>query len=272
MTRTPPPTVPPSSPLPPLDAAEFHQLRDLVHRHSGIRLFEHKRVLVQNRLNRRLRALGLLSFRAYLDLLRSGDANAPEFDRLIESICTHVTGFFREGAHFDYLRGPFVQEHRELPALRILSAGCSTGEEPYSIAMCLSDALSDGPGRRFQVQAFDLSASILRVAAAGIYAEERVRHLPRELVRRHFLKGHRQFSDKVRVAPELRRAVSFQKANLIRPRDLEGPFHAVFCRNVCIYFDRPTQLECFRWFHRVLAPRGLLFLGHSESLIGADQD
>lgn len=254
----------------PLDDADFQLLSDLVYRRSGIQLLQHKRTMIRNRLSRRMRALGLKSFGAYIERLNAPNGKEPEFDRMLESICTHVTSFFREPAHFEYLSGPFLNERRQAAAVRILSAGCSTGEEPYSIAIALKDALPPGSTTRLQVQAVDLSETILKTAARGIYDLSKVTNLPKPVLHKHFLKGQKKYPDKVRVAPEIRHLVQFRKMNLIRPEKFETRFDAVFCRNVVIYFDRQAQMDTFRWFHDLLNPGGMLFLGHSESLIGTD--
>ncbi|MGH7143212.1 MAG: CheR family methyltransferase [Planctomycetota bacterium] len=255
-----------------LSDRDFRRLSALVYERSGIQLTPQKQTLVRNRLSRRIRARGLRSFEEYLDLLLGADRQEEEFDRMLESICTHVTEFFREPAHFDYLARIFAPRRKSTGRLRILSAGCSSGEEPYSIAICLNEALGPDSPVKIQVEAVDLSASILNIAQAGIYHAERVRKMPRQVLHRYFLKGGDRFPGQVRVTPEIRRCVQFRRMNLIRPERFDAPFDAIFCRNVIIYFDRQTQLDCFRWFHESLAPGGVLFLGHSESLIGADHD
>lgn len=256
----------------PLEDEDYQVLSDLVYRRSGIQLFEHKRTMVRNRLSRRLRALGLKSFREYVLLLQRGPGkDGGEFDRMLESICTHVTSFFREPAHFEYLRAGFMTERKDAAHVRILSAGCSTGEEPYSVAIALKEALPPGSTTRIQITAVDLSESILKSAERGIYDLDKVKHLSTSVLHKHFLKGTAKYPNKVRVAPEIRHMVKFQKMNLIRPEKFDTQFDAIFCRNVVIYFDRESQMASFRWFHQLLAPGGVLFLGHSESLIGTEQ-
>jgi chemotaxis protein methyltransferase CheR len=248
-----------------LSAATFSTLRDLLHAHCGIALGAHKITMVQSRLNRRLRLLGLQTYEEYLRQLE--DPESPEWPEFINALTTNLTSFFREGHHFTRLPellGPAVATARRV---RIWSAGCSTGEEPYTLAMTLLRAF--GATVPIQILATDLDTAVLNTAAAGIYPMTRIEDLDLEWKRLGFLKGKGTLQDKVRIRPELRQLITFQQLNL---RDAtwplgNEPFQAIFCRNVMIYFDKPTQRKLLKRYHDCLEPGGLLFVGHSEALL-----
>jgi chemotaxis protein methyltransferase CheR len=248
----------------PLPPKVFQALRDLLHQHSGIALAPSKLTMVQSRLAKRLRKLGLASYEDYLELLK--DPAADEWTEFINALTTNLTSFFREEHHFtrlvDLLR-PTVERTRKI---RVWSAGCSTGEEPYTLAMTLHKAF--GPKTSIQIIASDLDTAVLQTAANGTYPLDRIEPLPLSWKQIGFLKGKGPNQGSVRVRPELRALVSFQQMNL---RDatwpIEGPFQAIFCRNVMIYFDKATQRSLLARYHRLLEPDGLLFVGHSESLL-----
>jgi chemotaxis protein methyltransferase CheR len=241
---------------------DFDRVRKLIYKRAGISLSEAKQDMVYSRLARRLRARGLQRFSDYLDLLNQGDE--AEWEAFTNALTTNLTSFFREAHHF-----PVLAEHAlRRPGRRydVWCCACSTGEEPYSIAITLTEAF----GRMnppMSILASDLDTQVLARAAAGIYPMERLERLDPERVRRFFLRGTGAQAGQVRVRPELRNSVSFQRINL---RDeswpVRGPFDAIFCRNVMIYFDKQTQAAILRRFAPLLHPDGLLFVGHSESL------
>ena len=248
----------------PLAPATFESLRELLHVETGIFLAPRKLTMVQSRLNKRLRALGLTSFDDYLDQLQT-HPQGEEASNFINALTTNLTRFFREEHHFQKLVS-WLQGLRPLPRpIRVWSAGCSTGEEPYSIAMSLRRAF---PAADLRILATDLDSEVLKVAMAGIYDRERVKDLDPELLRFAFLRGRGGQDGCVRVREDLRGLVAFSQFNLLQPDwPKVGGYEAVFCRNVMIYFDPATQRELIGRFHRTLAPWGLLFVGHSESLL-----
>jgi chemotaxis protein methyltransferase CheR len=249
----------------PLSPATFDALRNLLHAHSGIALAHHKITMVQSRLAKRLRALGLRSYEQYHDLLR--DPRAEEWPEFVNALTTNLTSFFREGHHFTRLVELLKPAYAASKRIRIWSAGCSTGEEPYTLAMTLTKAF--GASAAIQILATDLDTAVLNTASRGIYPIARVESLADEWKRLGFLRGKGEHQDQVRIRPELRKLVTFTQMNLLDAQwPLEGgPFQAIFCRNVMIYFDKPTQRDLLRRYHGLLEPEGLLFVGHSESLL-----
>lgn len=256
-----------------LGNAEFRFLCDFVMRHCGITMGEHKRQLLQGRLQRRLRALGLDSFEDYCQLLR--DDPERELGEFASAVSTNVTAFFREPHHFDYLAEQLPKWLAERPGgrLRIWSAGCSTGEEPYSLAMVLAEALEAhrGPADAL-ILATDLSPAALQMARAGVYSTQRLDGISTERRQRWFQRGSGAHEGKVRVHPRLQELVRVRPLNLLEPWPMQGQFDAILCRNVVIYFDTPTKTRLFERFEAALIPRGKLFLGHSESMHGLSDD
>lgn len=247
---------------------EFAFLRSAVKEQTGINLSEAKRELVYSRLSRRLRKLQLRDFAEYCALLQQGDEE--ELVCMVNALTTNLTGFFRENHHFDYLRDhllpELVQSNSRQRRIRIWSAGCSTGQEPYSIAMVLAENLSAADKWDARILATDLDTEVLEVGSQGIYPEDRIAQLDRNRLQRWFFRGRKSHTGKVRVSPELQRLISFRQLNLMRPWPMREPFDMIFCRNVLIYFDKDTQCELVSRFAGLLAPNGCLFLGHSESL------
>ncbi len=248
--------------------ADFERVRELIYRHAGISLSPAKQDMVYSRLARRLRALRLDSFGAYLDHLERADA--AEWELFVNALTTNLTSFFREAHHFDILRKHAERLYgEERRTLRLWCSASSTGEEPYSMAMVLCE-LFDSLTPPVRILASDLDTSVLATAAAGVYADERVEKLPAERLRRFFLKGTGTREGFVRVRPELQQLVSYVQINLLSPSwPVQGPLDAIFCRNVMIYFDRPTQYRILKRFVPLLRPDGLLFAGHSESFLHA---
>jgi len=256
-----------------LEDREFKAFRDIIRAATGIKLEENKRRLVENRLSRRLTALSLPDFPAYLRYLETHERE--ERQALINAITTNKTSFFREGQHFVLLKQTILpasvtsRAERKGP-LRIWSAGCSTGEEPYTLAMT---ALEAGLGPQdIEIVASDIDTEVLATAERAIYGEERLDGLEDERQKRFFLRGTGSERGRWKVKPEVTRLVKFRQVNLMqRPFALEGIFDVIFCRNVVIYFDKDTQRALFDGFADKLVSGGHLFIGHSESLHGLTQ-
>ncbi|QIK38283.1 chemotaxis protein CheR [Caldichromatium japonicum] len=243
---------------------DFEAIRQLIYEHAGIALGPAKKDMVYSRIARRLRALGLKTFQDYLDIL---DSQSDEWTQFINALTTNLTAFFREAHHF-----PILAEHalelkrRGRQRLRLWSSACSTGEEPYSMAMTLIDAFKTWTPP-LEILATDVDTNVLDQAAKGVYPLERLEKLPPEQLKRFFLRGKGAYTGLVRVRPELRALVEFQPLNLLSDSwPMREPFDVIFCRNVMIYFDKPTQARILSRFHTLLRPDGLLFVGHSESL------
>jgi chemotaxis protein methyltransferase CheR len=249
---------------------EFGQFSALVYRECGILLPATKKALLVTRLSKRLRELGVPSFQAYYNLIAS-DPGGSEFTRLLDLISTNKTDFFREPVHFEFLRTRILPELQRLKQVRIWSAACSSGEEPYSIAMSVADGVEYPPQWDCRILASDLSTRVLSKAASGIYEADRVRALPLDVLRRHFLKGRGEHAHLFKVKPHLTEMIVFRRINLIAERyPIKTPLDMIFCRNVMIYFDRPTQARLMAKFRHHLKPGGYLFIGHSESLQWVD--
>jgi chemotaxis protein methyltransferase CheR len=247
---------------------DFEALRKLVKELTGINLSDQKRELVYGRLARRLRALHLRSFVEYRDLLASD--GGKEISEFCNAITTNLTSFFRESHHFDYLREQVLQARlndRNAPRrLRIWSAGCSTGEEPYSLAMTILESIPDLRTWDIKILATDLDSDVLGRAQRGVYAADRVRALGPQRVTQFFAERRGRDGPCYEVKPDLMSLITFKQLNLMHPLPMKGPLDVVFCRNVVIYFDKDTQRELFARVSRLQRPGNLLFLGHSESL------
>ena len=249
-----------------ITADEYQRLCSLIYAESGIALGEKKATLVVGRLSKRLRDLGLATFTEYFEKLTE-DRTREEFTRMLDLISTNKTDFFREPTHFDFLREHVLSECARAKCIRIWSSACSTGEEPYTIAMTLYDNVQDPAQWDFKILASDLSTRVLAKAASGTYDEERVRALPPNVIKRHFLKGRAESAGLVKVKPHLTDMVQFRRLNLMDERfPIKAPLDVVFCRNVMIYFDHATQETLVNKFHSYIRPGGYLFIGHSESL------
>jgi chemotaxis protein methyltransferase CheR len=259
---------------PNLGEKEFGFLREFVLQHCGISLGDHKRQLVQGRLLRRLRALNLSGFEAYCDLLRRDPES--ELGELSSCISTNVTSFFREMHHYDMLIDELLPRwlaEKRGGRLRIWSAGCSTGEEPYAIAMVLAEAIErTGLQIDAKILATDLSPQALEAARKGVYPVDRLGGVSDARRKRWFLRGEGSFDGFVQVHPRLRELVAIQPLNLLHEWPMQGKFDAIFCRNVVIYFDKPTKQRLFSRYAGMLESRGYLFLGHSESMYGLSED
>lgn len=251
---------------PVLSDAEFAQLRDWVHAQAGISMSSAKKPLVTSRLLKRVTHHGLRSFGEYYRLLVSGDVR-EEPQIAIDLLTTNETYFFREPKHFAFLREQALKTRRTGIAYRVWSAASSSGEEPWSIAMTLADALPDAP---WEIIASDLSTRVLERARSAHYAMERAEHIPQTMLKKHCLRGVGSQAGTFLIAPALRQRVHFQQVNLVQPLPDFGSFDLIFLRNVLIYFDPPTKEKVVRQLCERLRPGGYFFCGHSESLHGMD--
>ena len=254
---------------------DFCQLSSFIYRELGIKMPEAKKTMLTGRLNKRLRALGLSSFSQYCDFLFSPQGQKEELAHLINAVTTNKTDFFREPAHFEYLINTALPEMHALRRfdvrrrLKVWSAGCSTGEEPYTLAMVLSEFREVCPGFRFEILATDISTRVLDVARRAVYPMDCIEPISVLLRKKYLLKGRDRNDPQVRIVPELRKLVHFGRLNFMDDDfGIQEKADIIFCRNVIIYFDKPTQEKLVRKFYRYLNPGGYLFLGHSESLHG----
>jgi chemotaxis protein methyltransferase CheR len=253
---------------PVLGDAEFNFIRHVISENAGIVLGPNKRQLVQGRLARRLRELGLPSYEAYCDHLR--ESGPEELVGLINALTTNVTAFFRENHHFDALAAYMIPEalkrNQASRRLRIWSAGCSTGEEPYCIAMVASEVLPSAMRWDLKILATDIDSDVIAAGQQGIYPIDRLSTVPQERLRRCFRKGVGANAGHGLIQPDIARLISFRTLNLQQPWPMKGPFDIIFCRNVMIYFDQATRERLVSRFAELLAPEGYLCLGHSESI------
>ncbi len=247
-------------------AADFERVRQLIYKHAGISLAPIKKDMVYSRLARRLRALGMASFDQYLAHLENGDA--AEWETFVNSLTTNLTSFFRESHHFELLKKQLLGiAHRPI---RIWCSAASTGEEPYTLAITACEAFNSLTPP-VQILASDIDTNVLKTAERGIYPIERVDRLDPERLRKFFLRGTGVQEGQVRVRPELQKLIAYSRVNLLDAHwpTVRGPLDALFCRNVMIYFDKPTQYQILKKFVPLLQPEGLLYAGHSESFLHA---
>jgi chemotaxis protein methyltransferase CheR len=246
---------------------DFDKVCKLIYDHAGISLGESKQELVYSRLSRRLRATGIQTFGEYLKLLESN--NEKEWEEFANSLTTNLTSFFREGHHFPLL-ATYLKSLSAKSSINIWCSAASTGEEPYTIAMTAIDALGRSASK-VHIVATDIDTKVLATAQAGVYSVDRIEKLPEDVVKRHFLRGKGEQEGMVRVRPELKELITFQRLNLLdKTWPIRGPFDVLFCRNVMIYFDKPTQLSILQKFAPMMTSEGLLFAGHSESFHNAE--
>ncbi|VAW87662.1 Chemotaxis protein methyltransferase CheR [hydrothermal vent metagenome] len=246
---------------------DFERLKKIVGEQTGIVLTDGKRNMVYGRLARRLRALNIDSFLHYIQLIESDE---DELINFINSVTTNLTSFFRENHHFDYLRDTVLPQllvnNQNTRKIRIWSAGCSTGEEPYSLAMTVSEFFENHPNWDVKILATDIDTKVIAQAASGIYTAERIDGLNESLIKRWFVKGKGEKNGMVKVRRELQALIDFKQLNLLHSWPMTGPFDLVFCRNVVIYFDKPTKIKLFDNYADKLVNKGHLFIGHSETL------
>jgi chemotaxis protein methyltransferase CheR len=246
---------------------DFERVRKMIYDHAGIALSDSKQELVYSRLSRRLRATGIPSFAQYLKLLESNDED--EWEAFTNSLTTNLTSFFREPHHFPIL-AEYLRKNKGRHPFTVWCSAASTGEEPYSIAMTAVDALGSF-NIPLTILATDLDTNVLETARAGIYPEERISKLDPDMVKRFFMRGTGDKEGYVRVRKELRDMITFRQINLLHNDwGIRPPLDVIFCRNVMIYFDKPTQLEILKKFVPLLRSNGLLFAGHSGSFYHAE--
>ncbi len=246
--------------------AEFDRLRRFFEQASGIRLADSKKLLVCGRLAKRLRTQGVATYRAYMDLIERSE-HAAERQLAVDLLTTNETHFFREPRHFEHLRQVLPQMRRP-SGLRVWSAACSTGEEPYSLAMTLAETLGSAP---WEILASDLSTRVLDDARRGVYGSDRAAEVPAALSRKYLLEGVDECAGLFLVDAALRQRVQFKQINLMKPLPAQEPFDIIFLRNVLIYFDVPAKKFIVEGLVRSLRPGGLLYIGHSETLTGVTQ-
>ena len=245
---------------------DFSRIRDFIGEQTGIVLAEGKRDMVYSRLARRLRELKLERFSQYLDRL---DRDEQELGRFINALTTNLTAFFREPHHFDFVRRellPSLAADPRRTRLRAWSAGCSSGEEPYSLAITLLESLPQDRNWDLRILATDLDSDVVEKGRQGIYTEERVAGLPGSRLRRWFRRGTGSRAGLVRVSPHLQELILFKQLNLLHDWPFRGPLDVIFCRNTVIYFDKSTQKVLFERFADLLVDGGHIFIGHSESM------
>lgn len=242
---------------------DFNRVREMIYQRAGISLSDNKQDMVYSRLARRLRVLGLSSFAGYLDSLAS-NAHHEEWESFTNALTTNLTSFFREAHHFPVLADFLQHKHGEV---QIWCSASSTGEEPYSIAMTVCEAYNSLTPP-VKIIATDIDTNVLETAANGIYPLDRVEKMPVAKVKHFFLKGKGANDGTVRVKQALRDLITFQPLNLLAPTwPIAGPYDVIFCRNVMIYFDKPTQAKILDRFAQIMKPDGLLFAGHSENFL-----
>lgn len=256
---------------------DFRRLSEFIYDRCGIVLPPSKRTMLQARLQRRLRCLSMKSYGEYCDYVFSPEGMQEELTRMIDLVTTNKTDFFREAMHFDYLVEnclPGLSDPDGLGCRKkvaVWSAGCSTGEEPYTLAMVLSEYAEANPGFQFSLLATDISTRVLHTAALGIYDSEKVNPVPLPMKRKYLLRNKDRSKDLVRIVPCLRALVNFRRLNFMDGDfGIAEPMDVIFCRNVLIYFDKKTQEKLLLRFCRHLVPGGYVFLGHSETIFGMD--
>lgn len=248
----------------------FERFSEFIKAELGIKMPESKKTLLEARLQKRLRELCMETHEEYCDYLFSPAGMEEELYKLVDVVTTNTTDFFREPKHFELLAG------RVLPELvahggrnvNVWSAGCSSGEEPYTLGMVLSEFARLNAGFSFSILATDISTQVLRHAVRAVYSETKIHPIPPEVRKRYLLRSKDRTKRLVRIAPEVRQKVTFRRLNFMEDFRFDGQLDVIFCRNVVIYFDRATQETLFSRFCRKLVPGGYLFIGHSESLAG----
>ncbi len=267
-----------TEPVKGMSQKEFEQLSEFIRSHSGIKMPEAKKTMLESRLQKRLRTLKLSSFREYCNLLFKSPDGASEIILMIDAVTTNKTDFFREPVHFDFLTNTVLPEfigdcdRQGARKFSVWSAGCSTGEEPYTLAIVLGEFAARCRGFQFSITATDISTRVLEKALLGIYDRDQVATVPSDLLQKYFMRSKDRNKETVRIAPEVRALVQFQRLNLMDEHYTlpEGAADAIFCRNVIIYFERETQYRLLGRFCRYLKTGGYLFLGHSETVHGFD--
>jgi len=253
---------------------EYKRFSDFIHTECGIKLPPSKKTMVEARLQKRLRAHDMSGFREYCEFVFSEKGLDEELIHLIDVITTNTTEFFREPRHFEIMNRVVLPkwhaENGRGKTLRVWSAGCSTGEEPYTLSMVLSEFGAARPDFNFSILATDISTKVLKRAAMAIYPEDRISGISHDLKKKYLMRSKDRSRKEVRFVPEVRRRIQFSRLNFMHSFKFREPMHIIFCRNVLIYFERATQEELIRKFCNNLIRGGNLFIGHSESLTGMD--
>ena len=251
----------------------FDRLARYIYDYSGIKMPQSKLTMLEGRLRRRLRATGIASFDDYCDYLFNEDGIEHEAVYLIDAVTTNKTDFFRESRHFDYMAESALPAlaKRGYRNLRLWSSACSTGAEPYTIAMVVQEFVERRNDLDYSILATDLSTDVLQTAHQGIYPADLVAPVPSEMMRKYVMRSVRPGNSEVRISPKLRSRIGFARMNLMDAKYPVGdPMHIIFCRNVLIYFDKPTQAAVLSRLTDCLIPGGYMFIGHSESITGID--
>ena len=254
-----------------LKEREFQVFSSFIYDEVGIKLPPAKKTMLEARLQKRLKVHGMHTFEEYAAYLFSPAGRANELIQMINVVTTNKTDFFREPGHFDYLVRTVLPSlcalRGERTAIRLWSAGCSTGEEPYTLMMVLSEYAEETPGFCFSLLASDIDTSVIEKAKSGIYSEDRVDTITLKLKKKYLLKSKDHNKGLVRIVPQLRNQIKFRRINFMDESfGMTEPLDVIFCRNVIIYFDKETQERLMHKFYKNLAPGGYLFLGHSETL------
>jgi chemotaxis protein methyltransferase CheR len=260
-----------------MNTKEFERFSALIYDEVGIKMPSAKKTMLEARLQKRLKALGMHSFQEYADYIFSPLGRDQEIIQLIDVVTTNKTDFFREPQHFDFLVREAIPTMRQirgagdspLNPFRIWSAGCSTGEEPYTMAMVLSDYAAANHGFKFSILASDICTQVIQTASSAVYGEDRTDTIPLSMKKKYLLRSKDRSKGLVRIVPELRSSVSFKRVNFMDDHfGINEKMDVIFCRNVVIYFDKETQARLMMKFHRQLVTGGYLFIGHSETLNG----
>lgn len=260
-----------------LSDKEFQRFSAFIYDHTGIKMPPAKKTMLEARLQKRLKANSMGSFEEYGDFVFSHEGRQTELIHLIDVVTTNKTDFFREPAHFEYLVKtalPEIMASRDdlrREPVRIWSAGCSTGEEPYTLTMVLAEFAIGRPDFNFSITASDISTRVLQIAHTGIYPEDRTDTIPLNLKKKYLTKSREKSRGLVRICPALRSNIAFRRINFMDDDlGISEKMDVIFCRNVVIYFDKQTQQTLMRKFYKQLRPGGYLFIGHSETLNGLD--
>lgn len=253
--------------------AVFTKLSNFIYKEFGIKMPPAKKVMLQSRLQKRLREMNMNSYEQYCDFIFSKEGEAMELVHMIDVVTTNKTDFYREPAHFDFLLNTVLPEfnasQRQKSTLKIWSAGCSSGEEVYTLAMVISDFMEKNKSMDYSILGTDISTRILQKAFDAIYTEERAANIPLEIKRKYFLKSKDRQKPTVRLIPEIRKKAYYQRLNFMDDSyNIHDTFDIIFCRNVLIYFDRETQQNVINRLCTHLKTGGYFFLGHSESITG----
>ncbi len=251
---------------------DYKKFCELVYKQVGIKLTEAKKSMVEARLHKRMRSLNMGTYRQYMHFLFSSEGMESELINLIDAVTTNTTHFFRENQHFEYLKKNILPQWLAKNGLyrrmNFWSAGCSTGMEPYTIAIVLNEFAKANKGFEFSILGTDISTKVLKEAMNAVYPLDRISSVPQPLKERYMLRGKGRQAGKVRLSKEIRDQVEFRRLNFMEEFSFKTPFDIIFCRNVVIYFDRSTQERLFNKLARSLKPKGNLLIGHSESMAG----